>query len=117
MAGALLACLIRCIYSSSRSGAVSSPGTSCDIKVPIFGEKQKLTDLDFGFHHDFLIGIVLHIFSMKTVSQGFSRELRSQKYNCAFCDSVWKRLQEGSVNADLESLYLEHMKKYHGMTV
>ncbi len=53
---------------------------------------------------------------METVSQGLSRELRTQQYNCVFCESVWQRLQEGNLHDDLESLYLEHLKKYHGMT-
>ena len=35
---------------------------------------------------------------------------------CIFCESVWQRLQEGNFHSDLESLYLEHLKKYHGMT-
>jgi hypothetical protein len=53
---------------------------------------------------------------METVSQSLSRELRGQKYTCVFCESVWQRLQEGNIHSDLESLYLEHLKKYHGMT-
>jgi len=53
---------------------------------------------------------------METVSQGLSRELRGQMYTCVFCESVWQRLQEGNIHSDLESLYLEHLKKYHGMT-
>jgi hypothetical protein len=58
------------------------------------------------------------LYPMKTtVSQDLSRELRTQEYSCAFCDSVWKRLQEGELHSELESLYTEHLKKYHGMTV
>ncbi|MDA4111021.1 MAG: hypothetical protein OK439_00670 [Thaumarchaeota archaeon] len=52
---------------------------------------------------------------MNGTTQEFSRELRSQKYSCVFCDSVWKRLQQASVQTDLELLYLEHLKKYHGL--
>lgn len=55
--------------------------------------------------------------TMETVSQGISRELRRSQYCCVFCDSVWKRLQEGDLHSELESLYLEHIRKYHGLTV
>jgi hypothetical protein len=81
-----------------------------------FGEKQNLTDLRFGIHHNFLHSGVTQRIGMETVAQGLSRELRGQKYTCVFCESVWQRLQEGNIHSDLESLYLEHLKKYHGMT-
>lgn len=55
--------------------------------------------------------------SMETDSQSLSREIRNQAYSCVFCESVWKRLQEGELHNSLEELYLEHMKKYHGLTV
>ena len=84
--------------------------------MPIFGEKENLVDPDFGFRHDFLHGSLLHVVLMETVAQGLSRELRSQMYTCVFCDSVWKRLQEGELHSDLEALYMEHIKKYHGMS-
>jgi hypothetical protein len=54
---------------------------------------------------------------METAAQSLSREIRGQAYSCIFCESVWKRLQEGELNTALEALYLEHMKKYHGLSV
>jgi len=53
---------------------------------------------------------------MESAIQDLSREIRAQTYSCVFCDSVWKKLQEGEIQTELESLYLEHMKKYHGLT-
>jgi len=81
-----------------------------------FGEKQKIVDLDFRIHHFFLHVRLETLFVMESVSQSLSREIRGQMYSCIFCDSVWKRLQEGEIHSDLESLYLEHIKKYHGLT-
>jgi len=86
-------------------------------KVPIFGEKQNRTDRDCNIRHDFLHSRVPYWIAMNTVSQELSRELRGQMYTCVFCDTVWQRLQEGNAHRDLESLYLEHLQKYHGMSV
>jgi len=85
--------------------------------LSIFGEKQNRTYLSFTFYPDFLHAGVTQWIVMETVSQGLSRELRTQQYNCVFCESVWQRLQEGNLHSDLEALYVEHLKKYHGMTV
>ena len=43
------------------------------------------------------------------------QELSTLTYSCAFCDSVSKKLVDTKVCPDLESLYLEHLGKYHGL--
>ncbi|MHB2035625.1 MAG: hypothetical protein ACYCPW_02655 [Nitrososphaerales archaeon] len=48
-------------------------------------------------------------------SQELSRELREKKYSCVFCDSVRRRLAEGATHAELETLFIEHNRAYHGL--
>jgi len=102
--------------NESESNTLRQSITS-EISRCLFGEKEKFADPDFGFRHDLLHWRIMQLKYMETVSQGLSRELRSQMYSCVFCDSVWKRLQEGDIHNNLESLYLEHIKKFHGLTI
>ena len=48
-------------------------------------------------------------------SQQFSKELRGRRYSCVFCDSVRRRLDTGTIDTELEMLYLEHNRAYHGL--
>jgi len=48
-------------------------------------------------------------------SQELSRELREKKYSCVFCDSVLRRLAEGVMDAELETVFIEHNRAYHGL--
>lgn len=80
------------------------------------GEREKSADPDLGFRQNLLHCSHSIKCIMEIASQSLSREIRNNTYSCIFCDSVWKRLQEGELHASLELLYLEHMNKYHGLT-
>jgi len=43
------------------------------------------------------------------------QELGARISSCTFCDSVSKKFEVAKVSPDLESLYLEHLGKYHGL--
>ena len=43
------------------------------------------------------------------------QELGAVFSSCTFCDSVAKKFEVAKVSPDLESLYLEHLGKYHGL--
>ena len=95
---------------------------SSNINVPIFpsqvdfGETLNPISSGFLFHHDTLNERTLPMRHMNNATQEFSKELRDESYSCAFCDSVSRKYEQKNVPSALESLYLEHLGKYHGLT-
>ena len=93
-----------------------------NINVPIFpsqvnvGETLNPISCCFLFHHDTLNGGTPYLRDMSNAPQEFSKVLRDEPYSCAFCDSVSRKYIQKNVPSELESLYLEHLGKYHGLS-
>ncbi len=58
----------------------------------------------------------LHLRDMSNAPQELSEEFRDEQYSCAFCDSISRKYASTSIASELEMLYLEHLRKYHGLS-